>query len=64
MNRNGELVVVDESGRERERYQVIYGAKLLVKEGQKVEPATLVAEWDPFAMPHLTEQGGTSGSRT
>ncbi|MCI0670347.1 MAG: DNA-directed RNA polymerase subunit beta' [Myxococcaceae bacterium] len=58
MNRNGELVIVDESGRERERYQVIYGAKLLVKEGQKVEASTLVAEWDPFAMPQLTEVGG------
>ncbi len=59
MNRNGEVVVVDDSGRERERYQVIYGAKLLVKEGQKVEPGTLIAEWDPFAMPLLTEVGGT-----
>src|SRR5256885_5374652 len=54
MNRNGELVVGDESGRERERYQVIYGAKLMVKEGQKVEAGTLIAEWDPFAMPHLS----------
>jgi DNA-directed RNA polymerase subunit beta' len=59
MNRNGEVVIVDDSGRERERYQVIYGAKLLVKEGQKVEPGSLIAEWDPFAMPLLTEVGGT-----
>jgi DNA-directed RNA polymerase subunit beta' len=59
MNRNGELIVVDESGRERERYQVIYGAKLMIKEGQKVEPGTMVAEWDPFAMPLLTEVAGT-----
>ncbi len=59
MNRNGELIVVDDSGRERERYQVIYGAKLLVKEGQRVEAATMIAEWDPFAMPYLTEVGGT-----
>src|SRR6185436_14528839 len=58
MNRNGELVIVDDSGRERERYQVIYGAKLLVKEGQKLDPGTLMAEWDPFAMPLLTEVGG------
>ncbi|HSP80382.1 MAG TPA: DNA-directed RNA polymerase subunit beta', partial [Myxococcaceae bacterium] len=58
MNRNGELVIVDESGRERERYQVIYGARILVKEGQKLEPGTLLAEWDPFAIPLLTEVGG------
>jgi len=59
MNRNGELVIVDETGRERERYQVIYGARILVKEGQKLEAGTLLAEWDPFAIPLLTEVGGT-----
>src|SRR6267143_302845 len=48
MNRNGELVVADENGRERERYNVIYGAKLNVKEGQKIEVGTQLAEWDPF----------------
>ena len=51
-------------GRERERYQVIYGAQLLVKEGQKLEAGTLLAEWDPFAMPLLTEVGGIVRSRT
>ncbi|MCP3062525.1 DNA-directed RNA polymerase subunit beta' [Myxococcus sp. K38C18041901] len=59
MNRNGELVVVDDSGRERERYQVIYGARILVKQGQRIEAGTLLAEWDPFAIPLLTEVGGT-----
>ncbi|HEY1126758.1 MAG TPA: DNA-directed RNA polymerase subunit beta', partial [Actinomycetota bacterium] len=58
MNRNGEVLIVDDSGRERERYQVIYGAKLLVKDGQKLEGPTLIAEWDPFAVPLLTEVGG------
>ncbi|MCP3104326.1 DNA-directed RNA polymerase subunit beta' [Myxococcus sp. K15C18031901] len=58
MNRNGELVVVDDSGRERERYQIIYGARILVKEGERIEAGKLVAEWDPFAIPLLTEVGG------
>jgi DNA-directed RNA polymerase subunit beta' len=59
MNRNGEMVLQDESGRERERYSVIYGAKLLVKDGQRVEANQLLAEWDPYAMPMLTEVAGT-----
>src|SRR5258708_6198657 len=59
MNRNGELVVADENGRERERYNVIYGAKLNVKEGQKVEVNTQMAEWDPFAIPIVAEVSGT-----
>jgi len=59
MNRQGELLIVDDSGRERERYQITYGARLLVKEGQKVDAATLLAEWDPFAMPVIVETGGS-----
>ncbi|MBS2032706.1 MAG: DNA-directed RNA polymerase subunit beta' [Deltaproteobacteria bacterium] len=58
MNRNGELVIQDDAGRERERYQVVYGAKLLVQEGQKVEPNSLLAEWDPYAIPVVTEVAG------
>ncbi len=57
-NRNGEVSVVDDSGRERERYSVIYGAKVLVQEGQRVTPSTLLAEWDPYTSPILTEVGG------
>jgi DNA-directed RNA polymerase subunit beta' len=58
MNRQGSVIINDESGRERERYQVIYGASLTVKDGAQVEPGTTLAEWDPFALPILTEVGG------
>jgi DNA-directed RNA polymerase subunit beta' len=58
VNRTGELVIVDASGRDRERHKVIYGAKLLVREGQEVKGGTMLAEWDPFAVPILTEVGG------
>jgi len=58
MNRNGEIIVADEQGRERERYGVVYGAKLLVRNGQKIEPNTLLAEWDPYSMPIITEVAG------
>ena len=59
MNRNGELVIADENGRERERYGVVYGAKLNVKEGQKIDAGVMLSEWDPFAMPIVAEVGGT-----
>ena len=58
MNRNGEISIVSETGRERERYVIVYGAKLKVTEGQQVEPETLLAEWDPFTTPILTEVAG------
>ena len=58
MNRNGEIAIMDEEGREREKYQVIYGAKLMVKEGQKIKKGTMLAEWDPYTTPILTEVTG------
>jgi DNA-directed RNA polymerase subunit beta' len=58
MNRHGELVLTDDAGRERERYALTYGAKILVEEGQKVPAKTLLSEWDPFSMPILTEVAG------
>jgi DNA-directed RNA polymerase subunit beta' len=59
MNRNGEIAVISETGRERERYVIIYGAKLKVTDGQTIEPSNLLAEWDPFTLPILTEVAGT-----
>ncbi len=58
LNRNGEIVIVAPDGRERERYPVIYGAELLVEEGDQVEPGQKLAEWDPFTNPILTEVPG------
>ena len=58
MNRNGELLIVDEYGRDRERYPLIYGAILKVRNNQKVVAGTVLAEWDPYASPILTEVSG------
>ena len=44
--------------RERERYPVVYGAKLKKKDGAKIKAAELLAEWDPYTIPILTEVGG------
>ena len=59
MNRNGELAVVGKGGREIERYPIIYGAVLKVRDGQKVKSNEVLAEWDPFTIPIMTEVGGT-----
>ena len=58
MNRNGEVGLFDVSGRERERYPVVYGAHLAVEDGQRVKPGDVLLEWDPFSNPILTEVGG------
>jgi len=58
MNRNGEIAVVDEAGREREKYPVIYGAKLKCKENDYVKEGDVLAEWDPYTTPILSEVSG------
>jgi DNA-directed RNA polymerase subunit beta' len=58
MNRNGEVAVIDANNREREKYPIVYGARLLVKEGDPVEKGKLMAEWDPYSTPIITESSG------
>jgi DNA-directed RNA polymerase subunit beta' len=58
MNRHGEIVIQDETGRERERYGLTYGARLFFTEGTRVKQGDLLSEWDPFSVPILTEVGG------
>jgi len=58
MNRNGEIVVVDRTERERERYGIPYGAMIRVEDGQEVKPKTMIAEWDPFSIPIIAEADG------
>src|SRR5208282_2645910 len=55
----GAIAVIDDRGREKERYQIVYGARLKVEEGQQVELGQVLAEWDPYTFAILTEIGGT-----
>jgi DNA-directed RNA polymerase subunit beta' len=57
-SRSGELAVVDEFGRERERYKVPYGATLSVDDSEAVQAGQLVASWDPHMHPVVTEVSG------
>ncbi|HUB19144.1 MAG TPA: hypothetical protein VL990_10965, partial [Acidobacteriaceae bacterium] len=61
MNRSGSIAVVDERGREKERYQVVYGAHIKIEENQPVQLGQVMVEWDPYTFAILTEIGGTVG---
>ncbi len=58
MNRNSMISILDGNGRERERYPLIYGAKLKVEEEENTKPGQLLAEWDPYTNPIITEVSG------
>ncbi|AYF45902.1 MULTISPECIES: DNA-directed RNA polymerase subunit beta' [unclassified Halobacteriovorax] len=59
MNKTGELIIKDARGVEKEKYPATYGAKLHFKEGDEVNVGDTLIEWDPFAIPLLTEVAGT-----
>jgi DNA-directed RNA polymerase subunit beta' len=58
VSRSGELGVVDQFGRERERYKIPYGATITAKEGSEVQGGQIVATWDPHTHPVVTEVAG------
>jgi DNA-directed RNA polymerase subunit beta' len=58
LKRNGEVLVVDDKGRELSRDKVPYGAVLLVQDGAKVARGDTLCEWDPHLTPILAEVAG------
>lgn len=59
MSRNAEVIIVDpQDSREKERHQLVYGARLKIDEGSEVKAGQLIAEWDPFSIPILSDVAG------
>ncbi|CAG0930843.1 hypothetical protein PLCT1_01530, partial [Planctomycetaceae bacterium] len=58
ISRNGEAIITDENGRERERHKVPYGATLNAMDGQQVKAGQPLATWDPHTRPIITEYAG------
>ncbi|MFP4236015.1 MAG: DNA-directed RNA polymerase subunit beta' [Desulfonatronovibrio sp.] len=58
LGKSGQIKIVDDQGREREKYFLPSGAKLFVKEDQEVKKGHLLAEWDPFNEPFVTDVAG------
>jgi DNA-directed RNA polymerase subunit beta' len=58
VSRSGEVSVIDDHGRERERYKVPYGAIISTRDEEDVKPGDMVATWDPHTHPIVTEVAG------
>ncbi len=58
MGKSGQVGIVDEQGREREKYLLPSGAKLFVKDEQEIKKGDLIASWDPFNEPFITDIEG------
>ncbi len=58
MNRQGSIIIRDSEGRDREKFSIVYGAKILVEDGQEIPAKTSIAEWDPYSLYILSEVEG------
>ncbi|MDH3337668.1 MAG: DNA-directed RNA polymerase subunit beta' [Gammaproteobacteria bacterium] len=58
VSRSGEISIINEMGRERERYKVPYGATITIADGADVKQGQVVATWDPHTHPVVTEVAG------
>ncbi len=58
ISRNGEIIITEDNGRERERHKVPYGATLAMKEGSRIKAGQTLATWDPHTRPIITEYAG------
>jgi DNA-directed RNA polymerase subunit beta' len=58
LGKSGQVSIVDEQGREREKYSLPSGARLAVSDGQMVKKDHILAEWDPFNEPFVTDVEG------
>ena len=58
LNKNGNLIILDEEGRELERYAMMIGAQVSVDDGGLVKSGEIFVEWDPYSVPILSEHNG------
>ena len=58
LNKNGNIIIVDEEGRELERYAMMIGAQVSVDDGGTINSGDVFVEWDPYSVPILSEHEG------
>ncbi|MDR3412938.1 MAG: DNA-directed RNA polymerase subunit beta' [Formivibrio sp.] len=58
IGRSAEVIVQDDSGRERERHKIPYGATLMVRDANPIKAGAVLATWDPHTRPIVTEYAG------
>ena len=60
MGRNLEIVLRDDHGRESAPRRIPYGAKLYVEHDKVIKRGQIIASWDPFTLPVISERAGTA----
>ena len=58
LNKNGFIVIIDDEGRELERYATVIGAQVSIDDGDEVKAGEVFVEWDPYSVPIISEHNG------
>ncbi|MFA5190100.1 MAG: DNA-directed RNA polymerase subunit beta' [Verrucomicrobiia bacterium] len=59
LNKNGQVIITNDDGRELERYNIVIGSVLAVADDGKVKKGDVFCQWDPYHVPILCERAGT-----
>jgi len=59
LNKTGTIQILDSEDKELETYNIVVGSFLHVGDGEKIEKGAILAQWDPYNVPVLSEKGGT-----
>jgi DNA-directed RNA polymerase subunit beta' len=59
LNKTGSIQIIDAEDKELETYNIVVGSFLHVTDGAKIEKGAVLAQWDPYNIPVLSEKGGT-----
>ena len=59
LNKTGSIQIVDDEARELESYNIVVGSFLHVGDGEKIAKGSVLAVWDPYNIPVLSEKGGS-----
>jgi DNA-directed RNA polymerase subunit beta' len=59
LNKTGTIQLVDDDGKELENYNIVVGSFLHVGDGEKIAKGEILAQWDPYNIPVLSEKGGS-----
>ncbi|HDN97893.1 MAG TPA: DNA-directed RNA polymerase subunit beta', partial [bacterium] len=58
IQREGNVALLDERGREVEKYTLRVGAIVEVEDGEEVKPGQVIAHWDPYSTPIIADAEG------
>ncbi|MBM4079874.1 MAG: DNA-directed RNA polymerase subunit beta', partial [Planctomycetes bacterium] len=59
LNKNGQVMITNEEGRELERYNIVIGSVLTVADSAKIKKGDVFCQWDPYHVPILSEKAGS-----